>query len=838
MSKGRRHKGPTRDRAPRRAETENAPPRWPLSGRNAWVTLLAATAVVAVALVVFGPLTRPSSGRVDFPPPAPAAPDTGATFADFVGSDECEECHKPEYDAWARSTHGNAGGLPGEVRILAPFDGRPIRFSDALVIPERRADGRLIFRVQQRGRDELVFEVAGVVGGGHMLGGGTQAFFAQYPDGTFRFLPFDFIRQEGVWFCQTAGRADQGWAPISEEMPLAACNDWPPNRVLGSHRRFTNCQQCHGSQIVLTYDAGARRYSTRFTTLAINCESCHGPGNRHIEIADSDSIGRVADIGVEALATLDKDGSLGVCFQCHAVKAELRPGFVSGRRLERYFGDLLLLLSYRPYFPDGRIRLFAYQQQHLYSDCYLNGSMTCVDCHDPHSQTYRDIWGTPLVGRFSDGQCVDCHPSKTEEVAAPAEFDSLWAVPEVTRLRDDSGAPGAAARDRFNAHARHRAGTLGSRCTDCHMPYLQEPDVGETLRYSRSDHTIPVPRPRLDALFGVENACVKCHHDRSLEDVETKLTEWYGRLKPPKALVRGLIEARGANRLQAARLMLLPEREYAAMQFSNLSYFMLEHLGADMPSLEREVVERLQRLAHSEDLDLQALALASLHLARGNDPEVRSFLVDRLRALGPTDRDVRRRWVWILDFRGEAYTARNELEAALKTFQKAAEVLPEDPRVLQSLGNAHANLGNLERAVAMFRRSVAADPESPVALERLALALSSSGRLDEGLAIYRQAIELNPYEPRTYFSLGRALARAGDVDGALEAFQRTIALEPGMSAAHFALATAYRAQDRLGDAIAALERGLEFDPGNPAARQMLSTLRQERAKDSPVAPRR
>ncbi len=345
-----------------------------------------AGAVLASVFIGRALLERgPARGGAAFPAPLPYEQQATVSEDDFVGSNECEECHKHEYDLWKRSTHGNAGGLPGEVRIIAPFDGVPIRFSDAVVTPLTEA-GRPVFHVLERDGVEHVFEVAGVVGGGHMVGGGTQAFFAEYPDGTYRFLPFDYIRQEGVWFCQTVGRADLGWAPITSDVPLAACNDWPPNRVLGASEGIANCQQCHGSQITVTYDFESKNYQTRFTTLSINCESCHGPGRRHIEIANADSIGSVTDIGAEALATRDKDGSLQICFQCHAVKAELRSGYISGEPLEDYFSDLKLFLSYRPYFPDGRIRLFAYQQQHLYSDCYLNGSMTCVDCHDPHSQ--------------------------------------------------------------------------------------------------------------------------------------------------------------------------------------------------------------------------------------------------------------------------------------------------------------------------------------------------------------------------------------------------------------------------------------------------------------------
>jgi tetratricopeptide (TPR) repeat protein len=790
-----------------------------------------ALVVLAVVLLVYV-LTRDSglTAGNGFPEPAAEPPFADASFEDYVGSEECEECHKGEYDAWKRSTHGNAGGVPGNVRIIAPFDGVPIRFSDAVVTPLSSEDGRLGFRVVERGEPERFFEVAGVVGGGHMVGGGTQAFFSEYPDGTYRFLPFDYIRQEGVWFCQTAGRSNQGWTPITPEMSLSDCNDWPPNRVLGSYERFPNCQNCHGSQILLTYDREAKRYTTRFTTLAINCESCHGPGRRHIEIADSDSIDRVTDIGVEALATLDKDGSLAVCFQCHAVKAQLRPGFLSGEPLEESFSDLLLLLSYRPYFPDGRIRLFAYQQQHLYSDCYLNGSMTCVDCHDPHSQTYRDVWGEPLVGRFSDGQCLDCHPSKSEEeVVEASEPDSLWRIEIEGRSRP---APGSMVR--INTHTGHRSETPGSRCIDCHMPYLQEPDVGGRLRYSRSDHTIPIPRPRFDAMFGIENACVKCHRGRSFAEVQDQTRDWWGELKPPKDLISGLLSAGEVEDPQeAARLMLLTENEYVALQFTNLAYYMLRYLRPDMGALGDEALDRLQRLAESEDLDLKALALASLHFARGDDPDVRPWLAARLRELGPIDMDIRRRWVWVLNFRGDAYAGRGDGQRALASYQKAAEILKNDPEVLRKIGIAYSNLGDYASAVRYLRSSDQAAPDDPVTLVSLGFAMALAGDFDGALGAYRRAIELNPWDPASYFSLGNTLLRGGRVENAIEAYKRAVDLAPEMAEAHFALGRVYYQLGRPAEAAAALRDGLEFDRRNAAARQLLARLQEETGAPSP-----
>src|SRR5436305_936371 len=85
--------------------------------------------------------------------------------------------------------------------------------------------------------------------------------------------------------CRPAPRTDQGWVPITPELPPAACGDWPPKRVLGDQPRFDNCQSCHGSRIELALDTAAHAWRTRYATLAIDCESCHGPARAHVEAA-------------------------------------------------------------------------------------------------------------------------------------------------------------------------------------------------------------------------------------------------------------------------------------------------------------------------------------------------------------------------------------------------------------------------------------------------------------------------------------------------------------------------------------------------------------------------
>src|SRR5690349_13884069 len=78
-------------------------------------------AVPVMALALAGWFSRDLfihvSNRLASSPGAPVTP----RFEEFLGSEACAKCHQQQYDLWKDSTHGHAGGKPGEARIIARF---------------------------------------------------------------------------------------------------------------------------------------------------------------------------------------------------------------------------------------------------------------------------------------------------------------------------------------------------------------------------------------------------------------------------------------------------------------------------------------------------------------------------------------------------------------------------------------------------------------------------------------------------------------------------------------------------------------------------------------------
>ncbi len=763
--------------------------RFARGARSCPRTLVAALPLLAACGDGSDPAASPAAGGL---------PVARIAAEDFVGSAACAACHEDQHRRWAGSTHGRAGGEPGPGTVIAPFDGTPIAFRDGTVVPAVDSAGRYLFRVRQDGRPEVAIEVDGVIGGGHLLGGGTQGFVTRLADGTARFLPFDYSRQLDGWFCNTGTRLDRGWAPITAEMALADCGDWPPRRVLGTLQDFSNCQSCHGSQIAARLEPGAR-FETRWTSLDINCESCHGPARRHVELmtaADAGAAGLAdpgaadpADIGLPSRVADGVEESLEVCFQCHAVKDVVQEGHLPGARFADHYALKLPILGGDIYLPDGRVGSFAYQGTHLMSSCYVDGSMTCVSCHEPHGLGYWDVNRAPLASETDDRQCTSCHAAKA---AAPER------------------------------HTFHPPDSPGARCVGCHMPYLQHPGVGGAVPFARSDHTIPVPRPELDARLGLASACRGCHTDVSEFRLQAQVDEWWGATKPLDPASAGLLAVTDAMGPElAARLLLHPDAPGAMPRFQGLAGFLA---GWVRPGggLAGDAAARVNRMAEDPDPDLRALALATLHVADSADGTAAAASGESLA--------VRRRWAMILGFLSQDAMLGGDLEAAEGLLLRARTVLPGDAGVLRALGSLHHDAGDYSRAISAYAESLAADPLQPAVHVDLGITRTAAGDAAGAIREYQRALSLNPNETLAYLNLGNLQLRSGDLAAAIRSYERATEIGPEFSRAHLNLAIALGRAGRIEEALPRARLSVELAPADQAARAALAQLEAEAAR--------
>jgi predicted CXXCH cytochrome family protein len=157
--------------------------------------------------------------------------------------------------------------------------------------------------------------------------------------------------------------------PVSAVFFLVSCSTTPdavtvPLEIPGAHFVGNQaCADCH-QDIVRKFPASPHA-RVHFENAALagstGCESCHGPGSKHIEAGGAKSI-------------INPRNDPASCFQCHLdVQAE-----------------------------------FNLPQHHP----VIEGHMSCVQCHDPHGGDIFKPTGGLAMARQNES-CAQCHRDQT-----------------------------------------------------------------------------------------------------------------------------------------------------------------------------------------------------------------------------------------------------------------------------------------------------------------------------------------------------------------------------------------------------------------------------------------
>lgn len=129
-------------------------------------------------------------------------------------------------------------------------------------------------------------------------------------------------------------------------------------------------------------------------------------------------------------------------------------------------------------------------------------------------------------------------------------------------------------------------------------------------------------------------------------------------------------------------------------------------------------------------------------------------------------------------------------EPALDAANRAAQLLPDDPRPLATASRALTMLGRHDEAITMAYRAVVMEPENPFWHDRVAWSLLAADRhLADAEQAARTAVGLDPNEAHYYFTHGVALDALGHTDQARQALLISLRMEPENPVAQHRLAT-------------------------------------------------
>jgi len=162
--------------------------------------------------------------------------------------------------------------------------------------------------------------------------------------------------------------------------------------------------------------------------------------------------------------------------------------------------------------------------------------------------------------------------------------------------------------------------------------------------------------------------------------------------------------------------------------------------------------------------------------------------------------------------------ARQDIDTAIRTAQKAIDLDEENVLAHGVLARAHAATGKYELALAESERALDINPSDADVLLARAAVLLWTGRIEESIATAESAVRLNPsIGPEAALNLGIAYLLSARYNDAVRLLEAVRARFPAYPLLDLPLAGAYAEMGRTVEAKEALEEGRRKNPHLDAA---------------------
>ncbi|MBL8153565.1 MAG: hypothetical protein JNM70_05215 [Anaerolineae bacterium] len=443
------------------------------------------------------------------------AQDNAPEEADYVGSGDCQDCHRNLVRDHSATPHGLA---------LQETD----RSKDAILGDfSQGADVRSVqFPGEAEPRPFEANDIAYAVGAGRHM----QRYLYEVGERQYAVFPAEWDTVAQVWRPYTLGAS---W-------PDDPAYDWTQN-----------CAGCHTTGLDL--ERG------RWEDDGVQCEACHGPGSNHVEIAD-DAGGNPSDSELDEIhAAIQVTPDAQVCAQCHSQGTE--PGGHPYPVSYRPGGDLLqegvftLVTEDDPAFwwatGHGRANNMQFNEwlnsAHATSLETLKGSTSAQDeCLTCHSGDYlfmerilelyedEDLTGDPpeavtLETAQMGLTCVTCHMGHPDDPTEYNLVDTAYGLcttcHQNTSLIEPLHHPvlemfeGRTVIEGIEGVASaHFSAEDGPRCVTCHMPSVP---VGNITLASHTWRPV-IPGEEADS---PPDSCFGCHEDLTTADLQSLIED-------------------------------------------------------------------------------------------------------------------------------------------------------------------------------------------------------------------------------------------------------------------------------------------------------------------------
>lgn len=710
------------------------------------------------------------------------SPESSASDPEFVGREACASCHQDQTHEWQGSHHDLAMEPATDSTVLGDFD--DATFTKGSVTSRFfKEDGAFYVHTEGPQGEMRDYEVKYTFGVTPL-----QQYLVEFPGGRMQALNIAWDAEKERWYHLYP---DEELRPDDELHWTKRLHTWN-----------TMCASCHSTNLQKNYALEVDSFHTTWSEIDVSCEACHGPGSEHVDWAQAEGSATYEDssgegIGLPAnLSSADSDAQIESCARCHARRQRITSNYEHGDDFLNHFTPELLRETL--YYPDGQIQDEVYVYGSFIQSRMYREGVRCTDCHNPHTLELRregnDLCLQCHAGSTYDSPehhfhpeetagatCVECHMPGKEYMGIDFRRDHSIRIPRPD-LSMELGTPNACTRchtdrsDQWAAEAFDRWYGDSLRTSGPHYGEIiaagrEGSAEGELQLAELSRDTLSSKMVRATALYLLRNYSgmeSRRAIERALESEESlvryaavRSTE---RMQPRERarLVKPLLEDPiRAVRIEAARVLAaapdwaLEGESRKAFEAARQEYEEAMGAIAERPEahMNRAIIyEDLGQLDSARQAYRTAIRIdsayvpAKLNLARqhndqGNNQRAEQLLRDVIRQRPDMGDAHYMLGLLIAEQSGN-------MDGVIKHLARAAERMPERPRVQYNYGLALQRAGRRSAAEEALRRAHRLQPDTPDFLNALAIFYAQEEEWETALDYAERLVQLRPNAAR------------------------------------------------------------------------------------------
>jgi tetratricopeptide (TPR) repeat protein len=631
--------------------------------------------------------------------PPPKLPMARELPPGFVGGNTCRSCHPRQYQtyqtvAMARSLYEPTSANDPEFKSQAKnlfFHAKSGYYYEMAERGGKFYQKRFLRDAQGKPIRIRQEEITYVVGSGNH----ARTYLRHHSDGRITQLPVSWYPQEKTWG-MSPGYDSRNHADFSRDV---------------NH----DCVFCHTSYPkVIPSLASIEKFFPYQLPLGIDCERCHGPGERHVQLVRSNAPVETIRKAVFQPARASKELQRELCYQCHF---EAGTQFARDRlsrpeadafayRPGESLSNFIINLDYAPKDrPSDEFKIAHQGYRMEQSICFQRsqGKMTCTQCHDPH----QGVDAKDKVQWFRS-KCIGCH-----------QVGSCIENAVVRRSQNDD-------------------------CVSCHMWKRRAEDAVHTIM---TDHKIQRSKPKRNFLEPLPEKNAMNKVDKDLIFYGSQLLRPFER----------------EYFLGMAYLQLPPEQLAMSSRQQAKGVELLQQFLTGVESLPN-------RSNYAGYLSRAYLMVASAYHDQGR----REFAFDACQRSLQHDPN----FVPAHRYKCGLLTESGKPQEAFECFQESLTLDPWDARVYMSIGSLYAGSRLFDHAIQFLQMSLSVDPDNAVTHYYLGDALAEKGDLSASISSYEKALNLEPRDPEVYWDYALVLQKQGRHDLAIKFIQNGLYYAP------------------------------------------------------------